>query len=318
MPFFKVSARTNTDSSKAAKREGRPPEPLAQEEPVPATVPTEIVAATVPTEIVAATVPTKIVAAATVPTEIVAATVPTEVVSEGVPTEAVAAAVPTEAVAAAAPMEAGATSASTVSNGPSMVLASTALFDKFDANKNGQIGLAEAVDAMAELLGHGPLAQTFVTQFTKYDADASGALSREEFHAMYLESPAVVPSEVSSDLQGASAGDANLLTRMLSWAIPEPSEEERTRARGTMAFNKYDLDGDGKIEMIEALRAMKELVGPLAKHFVSHYTKADKDGSGYLDSEEFYLLYSDLMSEAGKSADDKIPGLELTEAISAA
>jgi len=51
---------------------------------------------------------------------------------------------------------------------------------------------------------------------------------------------------------------------------------------------------------------------------VSHYTKADKDGSGYLDSEEFYLLYSDLMSEAGKSADDKIPGLELTEAISAA
>jgi len=65
-------------------------------------------------------------------------------------------------------------------------------------------------------------------------------------------------------------------------------------------------DKDGKIEMIEALRAMKRLVGPLAKNFPMHFIKHDSSGDGYLDAEEFYALYLGLLREAGKTPDQMV------------
>ena len=83
------------------------------------------------------------------------------------------------------------------------------------------------------------------------------------------------------------------------------------RARCGMQFDKYDLDKDGEIEMIEALRAMKDLLGPLAKDFVSEYVKIDGDGSGYLNKEEFYDLYVALAKLGGKTPEEALSAAAL-------
>jgi hypothetical protein len=265
-------------------------------------------------------------------------------------------------------------------------LRSDELFDKFDEDKDNRIKLSECVRAMDGVLG--PLAKIYVQQFTKFDVDSSGDLSRDEvrrlaqaeaqphphpkltsagelirdavrrlarrralwrdvssltlvcapscpvqFYAMYLASPAVVPeaSEHAApasvdEVAGVGVSDAAAVPAVAVPAtapaakpkprLPKRLSEAEARRACKLAIDKYDLDHkqlddgtgapltkSGKIEMIEALRAMKELVGPLAKNFVSHYTKADTQGRGYLDEEEFYQLYVDLMAEAGLAPD---------------
>lgn len=176
------------------------------------------------------------------------------------------------------------------------------LFDKFDKDKNGQIDMSECVIAMEAM---GPLASTFVAQFNKLDVDGSGTLSRSEFYAMYKDSVLVLP-------------EAPTLSTPTEAAWQKKTEEERGRLMCMHAFRGFDSmgndestyfsaeDKDGKIEMIEALRAMKRLVGPLAKNFPMHFIKHDSSGDGYLDAEEFYALYLGLLREAGKTPDQMV------------
>mgnify|MGYP002634050686 CR=1 FL=1 len=119
--------------------------------------------------------------------------------------------------------------------------------------------------------------------------------------------------EAKTGAEEVSTGEATTAaTTSVAANVVKRLSEKEARAVCKLAIEKYDLphgaldDGtgaalekSGKIEMIEALRAMKELVGPLAKNFVSHYTQVDREAHGYLDEEEFYQLYVNLMAEAG-------------------
>ena len=96
--------------------------------------------------------------------------------------------------------------------------------------------------------------------------------------------------------------------------------EEEARLKVKLMMDKFDLphrhlddgtgvplDKSGKIELIEAVRAMKELVGPLKDDFTDHFRRADEYKRGYLDHEEFFNMYVAVMAAAGKPPIKKDP-----------
>lgn len=96
--------------------------------------------------------------------------------------------------------------------------------------------------------------------------------------------------------------------------------EEEARLKVKLMMDKFDLphrhlddgtgvplDKSGKIELIEAIRAMKELVGPLKDDFTDHFRRADEYKRGYLDHEEFFNMYVAVMTAAGKPPIKKDP-----------
>jgi rubredoxin len=183
------------------------------------------------------------------------------------------------------------------------------LFDKYDVDKSGTISLAECVLAMESM---GPLASQFVKSFKAADANGDGVLNRAEFYAMYKESVAVLPH------------GPGVHSMPLAWL--SLTEEERGELICKYAFRKYDtmgknqeihlgvahsdfneeLDVDGQIEMVEALRVMKVLLGPLARNFPRHFVHCDYDENGYLNFEEFHALYRRVLKEAGKTPDQMV------------
>ena len=183
------------------------------------------------------------------------------------------------------------------------------LFDTYDVDKSGTISLAECVLAMESM---GPLASQFVKSFKAADANGDGVLNRAEFYAMYKESVAVLPQR------------PGVHSMPLAWL--SLTEEERGELMCKYAFRKYDtmgknqeihlgvahsdfneeLDVDGQIEMVEALRVMKVLLGPLARNFPRHFVHCDYDENGYLNFEEFHALYRRVLKEAGKTPDQMV------------
>lgn len=161
--------------------------------------------------------------------------------------------------------------------------ASEALFSRHDVDVDGRLSLVEVATAMAEVVG--ALASKLTAQFARsFDADASGSLDRKEFDDLYC---TVVPTI-------GVVGEVPALAAQHSAApVPDAAATEWSLD----AFERFDLDGDGKIEMIEALVAMKELLGPLASDFVSQYVAIDADANGYLDRAEFAALYTNLLRQ---------------------
>ena len=60
-------------------------------------------------------------------------------------------------------------------------------------------------------------------------------------------------------------------------------------------FRKYDTSNDAKLSMLEAINAMKELVGQTSRTLIAKFGAADTDSNSTLDLTEFTALYHKLL-----------------------
>lgn len=130
------------------------------------------------------------------------------------------------------------------------------IYAKYDSSKLSKLTHDEAMPALMELLGK-PEAECEAL-LNKYDFDQDKRLDMTEFEAMY-----------------ADLYENDPIGKL---------------------FRKYDKSNDGKLQMIEATKAMEELVGPTSRVLIGKFGDADVDGSASLDLTEFTALYHKLLA----------------------
>jgi Ca2+-binding EF-hand superfamily protein len=163
------------------------------------------------------------------------------------------------------------------------------IMNKYDVNGDGHIDKAEFIKFLIDLfsvIGQEPLStedMEFLYQDT--DKDGSGYVDKHEFLAMF-------DSESSSSAAAAEPSGIAFLQK-----LGVESLESLSKSQMVEIMNKYDVNGDGRIDKTEFVKFLTDLFKitgteePSADEIDALYLMSDSDGSGFVDKQEFLSMF---------------------------
>ena len=174
-----------------------------------------------------------------------------------------------------------------------------ATFKKYDTNENGTLEPDEIKNALIDLGMNLPDSQMdeYVTNVMKiYDDNNDGFLRLYEFEKLY----------------STCMASEKVRERYVDKMISGISDEEQMRSLAQHAFDKYDEDKSGTLDIMELAEVLIHLL-PLQNSDFNEdqwvdlikrvYQQNDADGDGHIDFDEFVKLYTKVLaSDELKSA----------------
>ncbi|XP_077989345.1 uncharacterized protein LOC144443678 [Glandiceps talaboti] len=193
-----------------------------------------------------------------------------------------------------------------------------ASFDKFDVDGNGKIDSKELGNVLRSL-GQNPSEADVEELIKKLDTDGSGTVEFEEFITVLT--PIVKVPQCKEDVReafkvfdvdGSGYITANEFRHVMYTLLGRPLSDERLEKRMTMtdkdgdgkiqyeglkaSFDKFDVDGNGKIDSKELGNVLRSLgQNPSEADVEELIKKLDTDGSGTVEFEEFITVLTPIV-----------------------
>eukprot|EP01012_Entosiphon_sulcatum_P031290 TRINITY_DN3925_c0_g1_i2.p1 TRINITY_DN3925_c0_g1~~TRINITY_DN3925_c0_g1_i2.p1 ORF type:complete len:1242 (+),score=341.90 TRINITY_DN3925_c0_g1_i2:777-4502(+) len=149
-----------------------------------------------------------------------------------------------------------------------------ALFDKYDLDGGGCLGLDEWIACLKDL-GISQNEDLLEALFQRYDADGSGSIEYNEFIA-----------DLPAEDEATQQKELEKIQRNLKEVLRQKRGMQMLRS----LFSKYDADGNGTLDVEEFAATLQDLGVGKGANFAdlkALFEKFDSDGSGSLEFMEF-------------------------------